>query len=363
MKKITFILILLVSLHFYQTPVSASEKFTVKRGTNLAHWLSQNMARGEKREQFITADDIRQIAAMGFDHVRLPIDEEQMWDENGHRHNDAFKLMTNCVEWCAQNNLRIIVDLHILRSHHFNAEVKPLWTDEKEQERFYDLWRNLSDALKKYPNSLLAYELMNEAVADDPEQWNHLVANTIKVLRKLEPERTIVVGSNRWQSTATFEALKVPENDKNILLSFHFYEPFLLSHYNASWTHLRSYTGPVHYPGIIVTEAEFAALPQQMKEPAKNWVGREFNKQVLKEKWTEPIAKAKLLGLSLYCGEFGIIAGPPDADRLRWYQDMIELFEETGIAYANWNYKSDNFGLIDGQGHKNVELIRIVSGK
>lgn len=33
----------------------------------------------------------------------------------------------------------------------------------------------------------------------------------------------------------------------------------------------------------------------------------------------------------------------------RWYQDMIDLFEENGIAYANWNYKSGSFGLIDGE--------------
>lgn len=49
-------------------------------------------------------------------------------DKNGDRHEDAFQLMTNCIDWCAEKNLRVIVDLHILRSHHFNAEEKPLWT-------------------------------------------------------------------------------------------------------------------------------------------------------------------------------------------------------------------------------------------
>jgi endoglucanase len=363
MKNLILTLIAAIVFSFQPKASELTAKFEVNRGTNIAHWLSQSQARGVERQKFFTKADVEAIAKMGFDHVRLPIDEEQMWDEQGKRHDDAFQLMTNCIDWCGENILRVIVDLHILRSHHFNADVKPLWTDSKEQEKFYDLWRDLSKALKKYPTNLLAYELMNEAVADDPELWNNLVANAVKAIRQLEPQRTIVIGSNRWQSTDTFDVLKVPGNDKNILLSFHFYEPFLLTHYHASWTGLKNYKGPVHYPGTILTQTEFDALPAEMKEPAKNWVGREFNKKVLLEKWQKPIAKAKELGLPLYCGEFGIITGPPREDMLRWYQDMIDLFEENGIGYANWNYKSGSFGLIDGDGARRDDFIKIVSGK
>lgn len=373
MKNIN-LLILLLLLGFSYTQCSAkvsdtaeaSDTFTVQRGTNLAHWLSQSNARGTAREKFITAKDIEDIAQMGFDHVRLPIDEEQMWDENGNRHDEAFQLMTNCVDWCAENNLRIIIDLHILRSHHFNAKEKPLWTVQKEQEKFFDLWRDLSKALNKHPNSLVAYELMNEAVADNPEWWNNIVANAVEAIRQLEPHRTIVIGSNRWQSTDTFDVLEVPPGDKNILLSFHFYEPFIFSHYNASWTAMKNYKGPIHYPGVILTEAEFEALPPEMKEPAKEWVGRQFNKEIILEHWAKPIAKAKALGLPLYCGEFGIINNTTqeaEPDKMRWYEDMIQLFEETGIGYANWNYKSGSYGIVENDGSQKEELISILTGK
>ncbi len=362
MKKILFVFFALIFVACQQSSNQAVEKFKVFRGTNLAHWLSQSRRRGAERAAFITEADIKLIAEMGFDHVRLPIDEEQMWDEKGNRYNEAFQLMEKCIEWCAAHDLRVIVDLHILRSHHFNADEKPLWTDPSEQEKFYDLWRDLSGALKKFPVNQVAYELMNEAVADDPELWNNLVTSAVKVIRKLEPERTIVIGSNRWQSVDTFNELKVPENDTNILLSFHFYEPFLLTHYNAGWTYLSEYEGPVHYPGVILLEKEFGNLPVEMKDVAKNWVGKEFNKKWILEKWQKPIQKAKELGLPLYCGEFGVIAGPPEEDRLNWYRDMIALFEKTGIGYANWNYKSGSFGLIDGDGNRNKEMIEMVSG-
>ena len=271
--------------------------------------------------------------------------------------------MTNCIDWCAEKNLRVIVDLHILRSHHFNAEVKPLWTDPKEQEKFYNLWLDLSKTLKKYPNSLVAYELMNEAVADDPEQWNNLLATAFKTIRAQEPERTIVIGSNKWQQVQTFPDLKVPANDPNIILSFHFYEPFLLTHWNAGWTNQKGYTGPVHYPDTILTQTEFNQLPDEMKKIVADKVGKVYNKTWILEQWQNPIQKAKELGLPLYCGEFGIITGPQQEDMIRWYQDMVDLFEENGIAYANWNYKSGSFGLIDDEGKRREDFIKIMTGK
>ena len=73
--------------------------------------------------------------------------------------------------------------------------------------------------------------------------------------------------------------------------------------------------------------------------------------------------KAKELDLPLYCGEFGIIWGPEIGDMERWYQDMIDLFEENNIGYANWNYKSGSFGLIDGNDKKRDNFIKIISGK
>ncbi len=360
MKKLLLLVGISVLISCQQNPLPLIERFEVKRGTNIAHWLSQSQRRGTEREMFFTEEDVKAIASMGFDHIRLPIDEEQMWDESGARHDDAFELMKKCINWSLESNLRVIVDLHILRSHHFNHQEKPLWNDVVEQEKFYDLWRDLSKFLNHFPNGKLAYELMNEAVADDPELWNNLLANAFKAIRVLEPERTIVIGSNRWQSVHTFDDLKVPEDDSNILLSFHFYEPFLLTHFNASWTELKDYSGPVHYPGVILTRGEYDNLPDEWKPVAEKWIDKEFNIDVMLDMWHQPIEKAKALGLPLYCGEFGIIKGPPESDRLNWYKDMIQLFDQQNIGYANWNYKSGSFGLVENDGQSNEALIRIM---
>jgi len=362
MKKLMFVL--LASWTFLScssVQKGSPSEFVIGKGTNLAHWLSQSGKRGEERRQFIQVKDLEYIAQLGFEHVRLPVDEEQMWDEQGHRHDDAFDIMANCIEWSIKNNLRVIVDLHILRSHHFNAEEKPLWTDPGEQEKFCNLWRDLSSALEEYPLSMVAYELMNEAVADEAEDWNKLLARCFAAIRETEPERLIVIGSNRWQSASTFDELKVPD-DNNIILSYHFYEPFLLTHYHASWTGLKDYTGPVHYPGVILTQEEYDALPEDLKDEAKNWIGKEFNKKVMSDMMEKPLKKAKELNLPLYCGEYGVLKGAPQQDRLRWYSDMMEIFKENNVGSANWNYKSGSFGLVNDDGSKNQDLIKIITG-
>ncbi|MEJ2385735.1 MAG: cellulase family glycosylhydrolase [Xanthomonadales bacterium] len=308
------------------------QQLVLGTGTNLAHWLSQTRREGAERRNFITEDDIVRIAELGFDHVRIPIDEMQMWDEQGVRDADAFETLHDGIRWSLDHGLKVLVDLHILRSHHFNAEDKPLWTDPAEQERFIDLWRDLSAALRDYPVDRVAYELMNEPVADDPDDWNRLVARAFAAVRALEPERSIVIGSR-------------------IILSYHFYEPFALTHYQAGWTDLKDYTGPVRYPGVIVTRAEFDAMPKDQQAPVERFAGREFNRDVLVAMMEKPLRKARELGLPLYCGEFGVFNKAPAPDRERWYRDMLSIFAEHGVSWANWNYKSDQFGLIglDGE--------------
>ncbi len=335
--------------------------FSINRGTNISHWLSQSDRRGAERKRWFTQDDVTYLANLGFDHLRIPIDEEQMWNEQNQMEPEAFELLNAALEWCRDSGLRAIVDLHILRSHHFNEGDKPLWTDSTAQNRFLDCWRDLSSQLKKWPNGMVAYELMNEPVADDPNDWNKLVARAVKVVRELEPERVLVIGSNRWQSVDTFEQLQVPENDPNILLSFHFYTPFLLTHHQAGWTSIKDYKGPVHYPGWSITEEELTDVSDSLKAQIAVSNG-DFNRDVLLKLIEKPRRVAQKYNLPLYCGEWGAYQLAPAPERWRWYEDMRSILEEKGIGWATWDYKG-GFGLIDSEGKPVQELIQILLRK
>ena len=114
MKRLLFLLLAIAALSSC-TQKTAEDRFVINKGVNIAHWLSQSGARGEARAQYFTEQDVRQIAEWGFDHVRIPIDEQQMFHEDGTKDTEAFQLLHNALNLCLKYNLKAIVDLHILR--------------------------------------------------------------------------------------------------------------------------------------------------------------------------------------------------------------------------------------------------------
>ena len=322
---------------------------SIKRGTNISHWLSQSERRGAERKAFFTRDDIKRLADWGFDHIRLPIDEEQMWDVDGKQEREAFGLMESALDWCEQSGLKVVVDLHILRSHHFISAKEPLlFTDPAEAEKFADLWHQLSVCLERRSTDRVAYELLNETVAKDNKDWNRVAHVAFQAIREREPRRTIVLGSNRWNSVKTFDELDVP-NDPNTILTFHYYRPMMITHYQAPWWPDGTlYNGPLQYPGQPIPAAVFAQLPEETRTrlAAHN---APHDRRTMVADLAKPLAVAQRTGLTLFCGEFGVHDKAPLPVRQAWYRDLISVFKEYGIAWANWDYKG-SFALVkDGK--------------
>ena len=341
--------------------------FRIRRGTNVSHWLSQSEERGEARRQHIHEDDFERLEQLGFDFVRIPIDEVQFWDEEGNKLPEAWELLDSALQWAGKHHLRAIVDLHIIRSHYFNAAnegdkaANTLFTSEKAQQDLINLWYQLSDVLKGYSTDSVAYEFMNEPVADEHEQWNQLVAKVHKALREREPKRTLVIGSNRWQGYETMKYLKVPEGDKNIILSFHYYNPMILTHYGAWWTPLGKYKGKVNYPGVLVSKEDYEAAPDSIKEALEPFTTQEWNIDRIRADFKDAIDVAKKYNLQLFCGEWGVYE-PVNRDlAYKWYKDMLSVFDEFDSAWTTWCYDAD-FGFWDQAKHdyKDKPLVDIL---
>ena len=337
-----------------------AEGFNIQRGINISHWLSQSGGRhGISQADYFTEKDVAFIAEKGFDHIRIPLEEAELWDYRDEKYKDAFILLHKALGWCKQYKLRAVIDLHILRSHHFDAQNKPLWEEAAAQERFLQCWRELSAELKKYPTSQVAYELLNEPVADSASQWNELLARGVTLLRELEPKRVIIVGSNRWQSYSTFPALKVPSGDNHLILSFHYYSPFFFTHYRASWTRHKDYSGPVHYPGPTITDRELNEQPATIRNLLAGST-QEYNADVINEQIETAVKVARKLRLPIYCGEWGCLNTVSRKERLRWYKDMRKVLEKNNVAWAIWDYKG-SFGIIDENGQPDDKLIKILT--
>lgn len=364
MKK--FVIFILFIVSFVGLYASNGNAFEIKRGINLSHWLSQRGDNSPAIKDGMSEIDFIRICRAGFDHVRLPIDEEVLWQEDGQMNKDAFEYLHKGIKWALQNDLRVIVDLHIVRAHNFNAgnegKKNTLWDSLEAQEHFISLWRDLINELKNYPVSDVAYEIMNEPTAPNHDDWNKLAEKVYKIIRATEKKRVIVIGSNMWQGVDTFQYLKVPQGDEFILLSCHFYEPFLLSHYKAGWTEFGKYQGDVHYPGYLVTKDEYESYSEADKKLTARWTMCPWNKEMLASYLGRAKKIADEKGLNLYCGEFGIYEKAPTEDALRWYRDVIEVFDSMDIAWAKWDYKG-GFGVYTSDNQLKKDLLKeVMSG-
>jgi endoglucanase len=320
--------------------------FKLGRGVNISHWLSQSDRRGAERRAWFGQNDVERIATSGYDHLRFPVDEVQLWDEKGERESEAFELLEQGLDWCEQAGLRAVVDLHIVRSHYFNVDSNPLFAELAEQSKFCALWADLSQALAHRPVDRVAYELLNEPNAARDSDWNELAARALAEVRAHEPERIVAIDCNGTADPRFLPALHVPK-DENLILTFHFYDPLLFTHYRAHWSPVKAYEGPIDYPGELVSQEVWDALPEPVRFAARN--ERVFTAADIERVLAPALTLAKETGLPLWCGEFGALGTTLEPARERWYRDVLTALERHEIAWTVWDYKGD-FGIIDAEG-------------
>ena len=97
-------------------------------GVNLGGWLSQytgNLKRDPEHhfDRFITRQDIQQIASWGMDHVRLPFDYPLFEDDDKpfQYKEFGFKYVDDCLAWCKEAGLNLILDMHMAPGFSFTT--------------------------------------------------------------------------------------------------------------------------------------------------------------------------------------------------------------------------------------------------
>ena len=322
-------------------------EFKFAKGVNVGNWLSQSWVMGEQREKIFTDEDIELLVANGFDHIRLPVDEAQLFNRDMTLNQSTVDLIHKTIGSCIDHGLKVIFDLHILRSFNFLDNDAPLWKSEEEQDKLVDMWRTIQSILCEYPVTDVAYEFLNEAVAPTDEQWSNLMLRLLAMVRETEKDRVVVFGANMQNQVGHVKNIKVPDDDKNIILAFHFYEPLLITHYQASWTPLRilNFIGPMKYPGQLIPDDVYNALNDEEKAVVEPY-NHSYDKEWIRGQWQEAVDYAKEKGLTLYLGEFGCMVNCGEEVRLAWIKDVVSLCKELGIPYSMWEYNSQ-FGFAD----------------
>ena len=319
-----------------------------QKGINLGGWLSQcrNMTE-EHLNTFITEKDLRDIAAMGFDHVRLPVDYNAIETEDGAPIESGLKHVDDCVRWCGENGLHLLLDLHKAYGYTFDpmqkdADREVFFYDEALQQRFIALWRRIAARYGK--NATVAFDLLNEVVPlSVAEAWNGIADRAVQAIRPLAPDTWILIGGVRYNNVASVPMLRKPI-DSRVVYNFHCYDPMVFTHQGAYWVPVLK---DVHiaYPD---TMAHYAAVGQSVESGVPHTdrlevLGPEF----FEIHFADAIRHAEENGAPLYCGEYGVIDLADPASTVNWLRDINDAFEKHGIGRALWCYKRMDFGLID----------------
>ena len=323
-----------------------------KKGINLGGWISQfDKYDRDHFDTFITRDDIKNIASLGFDHVRVPVDYVLLEDEAGGRNEDGYRYLSACREWCEEFGLNMLIDLHECYGYSFdplkNIDREVFFRDEKLQERFLKLWRQIAEAFKFWPDQV-AFEPLNEVILPEvADAWNAIAAKFIAVVREVAPRSWLVIGGIRYASVTSVPLLDFPVDSRTVY-NFHCYEPLVFTHQGAYWVKDMPRDFRIGYPktldeyreaGRILNRHMTAAIYREETPP----IGPEF----FEDLFAPAVERAQKDNVPLYCGEYGVIDLADNGDKIRWLKDIHTAMDRLDIGRALWNYKGKDFGLQD----------------
>ena len=317
------------------------------KGVNLGGWLSQkNDSTPEHRDAFITHDDIKVIRSWGLDHVRLPVDYDILRTDDGYSHID------DCIRWCREEGLKMILDLHKADGYSFDPldkdDKKKFFYDKKMQEDFYRLWDEISLRYKD-ESDIVAFELLNEIVPMEvKDPWNEIALKAIDTIRKNAKNSWIVYGGVMYNSVSAVPWL-APVDDKKTVYTFHCYEPMIFTHQGAYWVDNMPSDFRIGYPAPLdVYRAASRELSQDLAsviyDPRlKNGFGTQYFELIFED----AVNFAAECDIPLYCGEYGVIDLATPEDTARWLNDINAAFVKYDMARCYWNYKNMDFGISD----------------
>jgi endoglucanase len=311
------------------------------RGTNLGNYLEAPP--GQNWGASYSTEDFDYIKAEGFDHVRLPI----AWHHHTgpgpeFRIKDEFYARVDfLVNEATKRGLAAIVNIH-----HFDAFTS---NPPGQREKFLAIWRQLAAHYAAVASSV-AFELLNEPKdAATTDVLNAIYVDAIREIRKTNPTRTIFVGPGKWNQVSELPHLRLPDDDMNLIVTVHCYDPFQFTHQGASWAgpEVRALKG-IQFPGPPKT----ALVPDssaKLSSSLLDWIER-YNSQPAESNPSSPRAFRGIVheakewsdyyGRPVHMGEFGAYVAADSDSRARFYKSFREELDAAGIGWAMWDWKA-----------------------
>ncbi len=324
MRKFCWLFILFTHTVLAQSAFEINQK--LGRGVNMG-----NMFEAPSEDAWgnpFRDDYFQRIAALGFEHVRVPI----TWDIPSRAMQDppytletAFlQRIKYVVDQARSAGLMVIINMH----HHDRLFEAP----EESKVRFLSQWGQISDYFQDYDHDLL-FEVLNEPHGNlTPEKWNDFFRAALTVIRDKNPARTVLIGVAEYGGLSGLPKLEIPEDD-HLILSIHYYEPFAFTHQGAEWAE-----GSSQWLGTL-------------------WENTDREQDQVKKQFQYAQNFAREHDIPIHIGEFGAYGKADAESRLRWTNFLARWFEQQGFSWAYWEF-SAGFGFFDpGTNRYNEELV------
>jgi endoglucanase len=194
------------------------------------------------------------------------------------------------------------------------------------KEMFDASWEQMAKHYKDYPDNVY-FGLLNEPNGHLTSYlWNYLMMDAYRIVRKSNPNRTLVIGPGNWNGINALEDLRLPEEDRNIIVEIHYYSPHIFTHQRISGR------------DTVVT---WNGTPEEIKA-----VEEDFNKAA---EW------GKKRNRPLFLGEFGVANTADRISTVKWLKIVVEQMEKYGMSWSMWDLMGSNMGIYD---EKNREWIK-----
>lgn len=278
---------------------------------NMLDHAREGMAGPALRDEFIEL-----TAQAGFTAIRLPIRwDAQAADKPPYTIDpEFFARIDGVVKLALHHKLALVLDMH-----HYTAMMSD---PDTERARFLGLWKQVAEHYRDAPANVI-FEVLNEPHAKlTQDKWNDALAAVLPVIRASNPHRTLIVGGSEWNNRKMLATLALPKDDRNLIATFHYYEPMAVTHQGAEWV-----SGAAAWAGTT-------------------WRGNATELRALREAFDGVAEWSKREQRPIYLGEFGAYSKADAASRIAWTRAVREHAEARGFAWAYWELAA-GFGVLE----------------
>ena len=298
-------LVLATTLAQAAQPLSAADQVKgMTRGVNIVGydplWRDASKARFKTKHFKIIKD-------AGFNQVRIVLGAFRFMNSQNELPASWFATLDGLVQDALAQDLTVILD-----EHDFGLCGRDI---EACRPRLMAFWRQVGEHYKNASNKVV-FEILNEPNQAANDSWNNMLVEALTIIRQTNPRRNVIIGPAFWNNISWLDKLELPEKDRHIIVTVHYYLPMRFTHQGARWTPEYATLSDVTWG----TPEDLATLDKDL-DTVQAW--------------------AKQHERPILLGEFGAYDKAPMESRVKYTAAVARAAEARGWAWSYWQFDSD----------------------